>query len=270
MRSRSRLILQLLLLLVLAAPATAVARTISWSGYSWDVRPTGVGSPGSNLWSDSAASVHTEGSDLVLSIVKDASGCWTSAEVDSHRHLGYGTYRWIVASDLSALDAGEVLGLFTYGGSTPSKNEIDIEASHWGNLAWPSGSVTVWEDAATDRSRSTSFRYSNRPPYVNQFTWEPGKVTYLVTDAAGAVLLDRVVTRGVPTPSTEVPVINYWRYGGARPRGERSMRISSFTWIPPGGDVTPPIVGGLGVPSAWESVSGPSGGGGSGPPLRAG
>ena len=104
---------------MLAAPATAVARTISWSGYSWDVRPTGVGSPGSNLWSDSAASVHTEGSDLVLSIVKDASGCWTSAEVDSHRHLGYGTYRWIVASDLSALDAGEVLGLFTYGGSTP-------------------------------------------------------------------------------------------------------------------------------------------------------
>lgn len=263
MRSRSRLILQLLLLLALAAPATAVARMISWSGYSWDVRPTGVGSPGSNLWSDSAASVHTEGSDLVLSIVKGASGCWTSAEVDSHRHLGYGTYRWIVASDLSALDAGEVLGLFTYGGSTPSKNEIDIEASHWGNPAWPSGSVTVWEDAAADRSRSMSFRYSNRPPYVNQFTWEPGKVTYLVTDAAGAVLLNRVVTRGVPTPSTEVPVINYWRHGRARPRGERSMRISSFTWIPPGGDVTPPIVGGLGVPSAWESVSGPSGEGGS-------
>lgn len=265
MRSRSRVILQLLLLLVLAAPATAVARTISWSGYRWDIRPTGVGSPGSNLWSDSAASVHTEGSDLVLSIVKDASGCWTSAEVDSHRHLGYGTYRWIVASDLSALDAGEVLGLFTYGGSSPSNNEIDIEASHWGHPAWPSGSVTVWQDAAANRSRSVSFKYSNRPPYANQFTWEPGKVRYLVTDAAGAVLLDRVVTRGVPTPSTEVPVINYWRYGKARPRGERSMRISSFTWIPPGGDVTPPLVGGLAVPSAWDGANGPSGEGASAP-----
>src|SRR6476620_6847323 len=46
MRSRSQAILQLLLLLGLAAPATAAARTISWSGYRWDVRPTGVGSPG--------------------------------------------------------------------------------------------------------------------------------------------------------------------------------------------------------------------------------
>src|SRR3954447_13625742 len=265
MRSRTRVILQLLLLLGLAAPATAVARTISWSGYRWDVRPTGVGGPGANLWSDSPAGVHTDGSDLVLSTVRDASGCWTSAEVDSRRHLGYGTYRWIVASDLSGLDAGEVLGLFTYGGSAPSNNEIDIEASHWGHPAWPSGSVTVWQDAAAERSRSMSFRYSNRPPYVNQFTWEPGRVSYLVTDAAGAVLLDRVVTRGVPRPSTEVPVINYWRYGRTRPRGRRSMRISSFTWIPPGGDVTPPLIGGLAVPSAWEAADGASGEGASAP-----
>ena len=125
--------------------------------------------------------------------------------------------------------------------------------------------MTVWEDAAADRSRSMSFRYSNRPPYVNQFTWEPGKVTYLVTDAAGAVLLDRVVTRGVPTPSTEVPVINYWRYGRTRPGGERSMRISSFTWIPPGGDVTPPVVGGLGGSVSMGERGGPSGEGESAP-----
>jgi hypothetical protein len=212
----------------------AVARTISWSGYSWDVRPSGFGGPGPNHWSDSAANVSIDGSDLVLAIVRDSSGNWTSAEVDNTRHLGYGTYRWVVRTDLSALDSHEVLGMFTYGGSSPSNNEIDIEPSHWGNLSWPTGSATVWQDAAAGRNQVRTFDYTARPPYVNQFTWEPGRITYHVMDAAGATLLDWTVTSGVPAPSSEVPMINYWRFAGAPPAGVRRMRIASFTWLPPG------------------------------------
>jgi hypothetical protein len=259
MLARSLVILRLLVLqLLLLAPATAMARTISWSGYEWDVRPPGLGDPGPNQWSDSAANVRVEGSDLVLSIVKDASGCWTSAEVDNRRHLGYGTYRWIVASDLSGLDAADVLGMFTYTDSLRSHNEIDLEASHWGNLSWPSGSATLWQGGATARSESKSFRYSNRPPYVHQFRWEPGRITYLVTDAAGAVLLDKTMTRGVPEPSSEVPMINFWRFENAPPAGERSMRISSFTWIPLGVDDAPPLLGPVG---AGGNPGGEAGGG---------
>lgn len=221
---------------LLPGVSAAAARTISWSGYAWDVRPPGSGEPGPNLWSDSPANVRVDGSDLVLSIVKDASGRWTSAEIDSQQHLGYGTYRWVVDTDLNALDADEVLGMFTYGGSSPSNNEIDIEPSHWGNLGWPSGSATIWQDAGAGLNQSKTFSYSSRPPYVNQFEWEPGRITYLITDAAGTTLFGWTVTSGVPIPSSEVPVINYWRFENAPPAGARSMRLSSFTWTPPGGE----------------------------------
>ena len=226
--------------LMLSTVSPAGARTISWSGYTWDIRGAGFGDPGPNHWSDSEANVHVDGTDLVLSIVPDSSGLWTSAEVANQHHLGYGTYRWIVASDLSALDANEVLGLFTYGGSSPSNNELDIEASHWGDTSWPTGSATVWQDAAAWRHRVKTFRYSDRPPYVNQFTWAPGRVSYLVTDATGATLFKWTVKRGVPTPSSEVPRINHWLSRGEAPTRARSMRISSFTWIPPRRDATPP------------------------------
>ena len=235
MLARYLAILSLLALqLMLPAVSTASARTISWSGYTWDVRGPGFGGPGPNHWSDSEANARVDGTDLVLSIVRYAAGRWTSAEVDNQQHFGYGIYRWIVASDLSDLDMYEVLGMFTYGGSDPSNNEIDIEASHWGDLAWPTGSATVWQDAVAWRHDVRSFPYSDRPPYVNQFTWAPGRVSFLVTDATGETLFRRTVTKGVPTPSSEVPRINYWRSAGKPAKRARSMRISSFTWAPLG------------------------------------
>jgi len=197
------------------------------------LRSAGWGGPGPNFWSDSSANVRVAGAELVLSIVKDSSGHWTSAEVENQRHLGYGSYRWVVATDLSALDANEVLGMFTYGSSKPSVNEIDIEPSHWGDLAWPTGSAAVWQNAHTRVQESRTFSYSSQPPYVNQFTWAPGRVTFLVTDATGAQLLNWTVTTGVPTPSTEVPIINYWRFHNTPPASVRSIHIASFSWVPP-------------------------------------
>ena len=211
-----------------------VERTISWSGYHWNVRAPGWGGPGPNHWSDSRANVRTSGSDLLLSVAKDSSGRWTSAEVDNQRNLGYGTYRWVVASDLSNLDAYQVLGMFTFGGSGPSITEIDLEPSHWGNLAWPNGSAAVWQNATTRAHESRIFNYSNHPPYVNQFTWSPGKVVYRVTDATGATLFDWTVTAGVPRPAAEVPIINWWRFHNAPPAGVSTVRISSFSWTPLG------------------------------------
>ena len=229
-----------MLVLPLFLPPAGQARTISWSGYTWDVRPAGAGQPpGPNDWSGSTANVRVRRSELLLSIVRNRSGNWTSSEIQNRRHLGYGTYRWVVATNLSRLDANDVLGMFTYGGSDPSNNEIDIEASHWGDMSAPTGSATVWQDADAGLSEERAFSYSNRPPYVNKFTWSPGRIHYVVTDGAGATLFARTVSTGVPTASTEVPVINYWRFKNVAPRGVRTIRVSSFAWAPPGQRLAP-------------------------------
>ena len=69
-----------------------------------------------------------------------------------------------------------------------------------------------------------------------QFTWQPGKVKYLITDATGAVLFDQTVTAGVPVPSVEVPIINYWRFENQAPAAPKSMRIRSFQFLRPRAD----------------------------------
>ena len=212
-----------------------VERVITWSGYTWFVRHPGWGGPGPNHWSDSTASARVSGTDLVLSIVRDKSGRWTSSEIDNQRHLGYGTYRWVVASDLSSADPNQVLGLFTFGGAGPFGDEVDIEASQWGNPLAPDGSVAVWQNSRTHATQFTTFTYSNHPPYITQFTWSPGRVSFMVTDATGTVLLEWTAVGGVPTPSSEVPVINYWRFHDVRPTGVDTVRIASFTWTPLGG-----------------------------------
>ena len=250
------LLLLLFVQFLMVRAAVVQARTIAWSGYTWDVRPTsGPQAPGPNDWADSAANVQVQGSELLLSIVQDSSGNWTSAEVDNEQHLGYGTYRWVVDTDLSALDGNEVLGMFTYGGSAPSNNEIDIEPSHWGDLTWPTGSVTVWQNAATGQSIEQAFSYSSHPPYVNEFTWSPGRIDFLITDATGATLFRSTIASGVPTPSTEVPVINYWRYNNVAPAGVRTMRVASFAWAPLG--VALPPAGTGGTPAAGPGAGGP-------------
>lgn len=212
--------------------AFAAERTVAWSGYTWFVRRPGWGGPGFTHWSDTSANVRVSGHDLVLSVVKDSAGRWTSCEVDNLRHLGYGTYRWVVASDLSHLDPHQVLGLFTFAPRGAFADEIDMEASQWGNPLAPSGSVAVWQISRTHVSAATTFAYSDHPPYVQQFTWSPGLLKFLITDATGAVLLDWTVTSGVPTPSSEVPSINYWRFHNVTPSAASSVRIASFAWSP--------------------------------------
>jgi hypothetical protein len=210
----------------------AAERAVNWSGYTWFVRRSGRGGPSSNYWSDTSANVRLSGSDLVLAIAKDKAGHWTSAEVDNQHHLGYGTYRWVVASDLSGLDPYQVLGLFTYAPTGAFADEIDMEASRWGHPFSPTGSAAVWQISRTHVSDFTTFAYSDHPPYVHQFTWSPGRLQFLITDATGAVLLDWTVTSNVPTPSSEVPTMNYWRFHGVRPSRGSTVRIASFAWTP--------------------------------------
>jgi len=66
--------------------------------------------------------------------IRDKREVWTSAEVILDEALGYGTYRFTLASPVDQLDPNAVLGLFTwYDDPAQANREIDIEFSRWGD-----------------------------------------------------------------------------------------------------------------------------------------
>lgn len=220
---------------LLGAAAAATARTISWDGYRWDVRSQGLTQPGPNLWSDSVANAHVDrrSGAMMLCYTRNASGRWTSTELDNERHLGYGTYRWVVGTNVSGLDANEVLGLFTYDDySAPSYNEIDIEFSHFGDPTNPLGDLTVWINQNTNVSDESVFGYPRSArSTIDSFTWTPGKIAYTIRNGStGRIIRAWTARRRIPVPHREVPVMNWWRYNNAAPAGRvgNCVRVQSF------------------------------------------
>ena len=82
-----------------AVTAAATARTLSFSGYTWNVKASGGAAwgPGSNVYSDAARNVWVdEAGRLHLKITQEA-GVWTCAEVLMMGDpLGFGTYEFEV------------------------------------------------------------------------------------------------------------------------------------------------------------------------------
>ena len=121
------------------APLAGI-KTLSWSGYLWEIENWGTSGSG---WPD-AAQAALIGSDLSLSIGQLPDGRYCGAELDSVRGdraltgnsstWGYGAYRWVFTLD-ATIAPGLVLGLFTYWatskGGPQGQNEIDIEFSNW-------------------------------------------------------------------------------------------------------------------------------------------
>jgi len=111
--------------------ALASATTLSFSGYTWNIKDSGAGTagPGPNSWSRSNAFVDARG-NLHLKITK-VGAKWYCAEVTSTQSFGYGTYQWHVEGRIDQLDKNIVLGLFNYSGAD-GYDEMDIEYAKWG------------------------------------------------------------------------------------------------------------------------------------------
>jgi hypothetical protein len=204
---------------------------IFWSGQTWQVRPPGVGLPGPNRWDNSTDTVKiNDDGSLELSIVKK-NGKWVSGEISNVKALGYGTYRWEIASDLSATDPSNVLGLFTYDMENKlTHREIDIEATRWSNAQSQNGWIAYWLSGTKQFRRG--FEFTNQPPYQAQFIWRPGQISYYVSDRTGKALVDLSFTELIPQPGQEVATVNFWRFKGKEPMRKQSVRITKFTWEP--------------------------------------
>ena len=132
---------------------------LTWCGYQWETENWGSG----NGWPSAANATVDPATGFLHLKAGMAGGQLLGAEVDSVRgdlgitgnpsRWGYGTYRWVIGTDLATIDPTLVLGLFTfwaYGtaattpanangkGGPPGQKEIDIEVSNW----LPEGSKT--------------------------------------------------------------------------------------------------------------------------------
>ncbi|MES2205639.1 MAG: carbohydrate-binding protein [Pseudomonadota bacterium] len=116
------------------------AKTLNFSGYTWNVRDY-EGMPGpnkfhaDNVWVDDKGFLHLK--------IARRDNVWTSAELYTTEPLPFGTYQFKILGRPDKLDKNVVFGLFNY--SAPSgTNEIDIEFSRWNNDSYPNLNWTVW------------------------------------------------------------------------------------------------------------------------------
>ncbi len=99
---------------------------VKFSGYTWQVRSSGLSNPGPNYFSDSPTSVYVDKKGLHIIPVFEG-GVWKCAEVSISTPLGYGKYEVEVECDFETLNPHLVAALFLYESDTC---ELDIEYSH--------------------------------------------------------------------------------------------------------------------------------------------
>ena len=223
---------------LLAIPATVHARTIEFSGYQWEVRPSGIGGPGPNNWDENNISVDSHGY-LHLKL-NQRDGEWYCSEVYLPQVFGFGFYQFSVIGRVDALDPNVVLGLFNYLGPDGA-NEIDIEFAHWGDPLSPIDNYTVYPAQVGTRpaTRSFPFRLSGVGNSTHAFNWTSTSV--LFQSFRGGNINPSVSWLFQPRdpqsriPQIPLPVhINLWLFQGQAPLNGQDVEliIRSFTFTP--------------------------------------
>ena len=209
-------------------------KTVTFSGYEWEVRqtPTNRGGrnefDGRNAWTDSNG-------HLRLALMQ-RDGRWTSAEVTLTRALGYGTYVFVVR-DAAQLDPAAALGMITWDDSAPDQNhrELDIEISRWGDP----GSKNAQYAVQPQYLAANVARFESPPGIVTHtLRWEPGRATFATVP--GAVVggrppvFEREFRSGVPTSGNERVRINlvYFRNSPQPPQKDVEVVIDRFVYLP--------------------------------------
>lgn len=103
--------------------------TVSFAGYTWQVKSGQGMGPGPNDWSSETENVRVDEEGLHLALVF-RDDVWTCSEVTLTESLGYGSYTFTIKGPIDVLDPQIVLGTFLY---FNDDNEIDVEFSRWGD-----------------------------------------------------------------------------------------------------------------------------------------
>jgi hypothetical protein len=211
------------------------ARTLTFSGYEWQVRQVPSDRGGANDY-DSANAWTDERGALHLRIAGSARR-WTSAEVILTRSLGYGTYSFVVR-DTSHLEPSAALGMFTWDdlGVDQNHREVGVEISRWGDPASNNAQYVIqpyYVAANVARFVAPAGRLTH------SFRWQQGRVSFKTVLGAMAGSSSRTVaqhdfTSGVPAPGAETIRINLYvfRHGSIPLKNGAEVVIEKFEYLP--------------------------------------
>jgi len=241
------------LCITLPTPAQeAPVKTISFSGYKWEVREQGVSGPGPNQWDPKNVRVDKEGSlHLKISRVKGANGDeWRCAELTSEKKFGFGQCEFKTVGSIDRFDRNIVLGLFDYpvsGQDPDGTNEIDIEFARWGKQQYPNGNFTIYpSEGARGKEDSNVFEYalphsSPKSLATHRFTRTKSQVA-LATFAGEGKATEKPLSHWTYAPSEvrlipQKPLsvhINLWLFDGKAPSDGKEIEvvIKKFTFTP--------------------------------------
>ncbi len=227
-----------------SADGESYDRVIKFSGQEWKVKSSNslVG-PGPNYFSNSPESVWVDESGQLHLKVTYKDGSWYCAEVVTVQSLGYGSYRFKVASAPARLDMNAVLGLFTWDTMAPQFNyrEIDVELSRWGEETDLNAQFVVqpW-DQSGNRHRFAIDPQADSSTHI--FVWSPESMQFLslLGDAQSPGpnnIIEQWSYTGTGIPPADDSAnarINLWLFHGQPPFDGKEMEIvlSSFEFIP--------------------------------------
>ena len=216
-------------------PPPAPKPAFTFGGQQWFVKSsTAKVGPGPNLFAAANSFLDSSGR-LHLRINKDARKRWQSAEVFAASSLGYGTYRWTLASDVSNLDPNVVLGLFTWSDDPAQANrELDIEVARWGSSTDATNAQYVVQPYDLAGHLVRYAQPAGQP--VLELTWSPGSVSFHSTVGATTVQSWTYSGSDARTPGDERPHMNLWLFRGSAPLNGQPVEVvfSAFRFCAPG------------------------------------
>ena len=208
-------------------------KTLTFSGYQWEIRNSASDRAGSlnffdqsNAWRDPAGLLHLRISKL--------GEQWRSAEVKLTRSLGYGSYRFVVR-DVSHLEPAAVLSFFTWDDAAPSR-EMDIEISRWGEPEDKNAQYVVQPYFVA----ANSVRFLAPAGLLTHWMiWEPGRGSFRTARGSQSKMgsnfvAQHVFTSGIPSPANERIHLNFYMYKSKRNplRHDAEVIIEKFEFRP--------------------------------------
>jgi uncharacterized protein (TIGR03437 family) len=210
--------------------------TISFAGMQWYVKDAPVPVyPGPQFFVKDNAFLDSQG-QLHLRISR-CGNSWCAAEVFTKDTIGFGTYRFDIASQVASLDPNVTLGLFSWDAQAGEvyNREWDIEFSRWGVPSATTNTQFVVQPYNLPNNIQ-HFLINQSTPTSHVVNWSPSQMSF--TSSTGSTTIRQwTFVNGattVPTLGDAHLHLNFYLGSGTSPTVPvtQEIVISGFQYMP--------------------------------------